>query len=147
MNQASQTTPRDEKAGRTGLSWKAALVAPLGAAIAGAAIYGAARLGRFTGNVGIYYAVVFGFFFTLYYLIPGGFKAHFNVPAGVDPTAADVAYFTVVAGTGCGFGDITGSTRVARILVTLQLIMVFAGVANIVPLGGTTFSYSQFVAE
>ena len=120
------------------------LAAPVLAVAAALGVTLAAKLGGFTGSVGVYHAAVFGFFWGLYYFIPGGFENNFNTPGPVG--TADVAYYTAVTHTTIGFGDIYPKTTPARLIVACHALLVFVALANIIPIGKTVFSYSTFTA-
>lgn len=111
------------------------------ALVAGAIIFVAARLARFTGTVVTYHAAVYMLFFGLYTMIPGGFAKHFAVPTDKPVGAADVAYYTMVTHSGVGYGDIYPKTTQARVLVTAHLFMAVMAIFNMVPLGSATLSY------
>lgn len=107
--------------------------------VAGAIMFAAARLARFTRTVALYHALVYAMFFGLYLMIPGGFTKHFNAPDTV--TTADIAYYTMVTHSGVGYGDIYPKTTPARVLVAAHLFLVILAIFNMVPLGDSTFSF------
>lgn len=125
------------------LSLRSLLAAPVFASAAAVGVLLAARLSGFTGSVGAYHAAVFGFFWAMYYFIPGGFEKHFNVPGPMG--ASDVAYYTAITHVTVGYGDVYPKTTAARLLVVAHVVLAFAVMANIVPVGSTVFSYSTFV--
>lgn len=122
------------------------------ALVAGAIMFGAARLARFTPAVGLYHGIVYATFFGLYLMLPGGFESHFYVPkdppkgSSTPPTmgAADIAYFTLVTHSGVGYGDIYPLTTTARVLVMAHLFCSILAVFNMVPVGENTLSYAKF---
>jgi voltage-gated potassium channel len=59
-------------------------------------------------------------FAAIYYVLAQSHPGYFNVP-GLDRT--DTLYFTVTVFTTVGFGDITATSQVSRIVVTLQMIL------------------------
>lgn len=67
----------------------------------------------FTANL-----VVFAAFTSLYMYID--MKKHFNVD---NPTITNAMYFSAVAQSGTGFGDITPQTSLARRLVILHIVL------------------------
>lgn len=66
-------------------------------------------------------AGLLAFFALLYWII--GMDRHFGT---ADAGLEDAAYFAVVAHTSVGFGDITPKTRLARMLVSLHVLAVWA---------------------
>ena len=70
----------------------------------------------------MYQCVVFAFFVTAYSAM--GFNANFSLP---DPKSAatplTVAYFTIAAQTTTGFGDIHASTDLARLMVSIHILL------------------------
>lgn len=75
----------------------------------------------------VYHALVYGAFFGLYMVMPGGFDKHFNVPTKKSMTIADVLYYTMVVHSTAGFGDIYPLTFYSRVVVTAHLGLVFLG--------------------
>lgn len=125
------------------------------ALVAGAIMFGAARLARFTPGVGVYHGIVYATFFGLYLMLPGGFESHFYIPVNSstkdgEPSAAkkmgaaDIAYFTLVTHSGVGYGDIYPLTTTARVLVMAHLFCSILAVFNMVPVGENTLSYAKF---
>ena len=112
--------------------------------VAGAIIFVAARLARFTGTVVTYHAALYMLFFGLYMMIPGGFAKHFNVPPDQPLGAADIAYYTMTTHSGVGYGDIYPKTTQARVLVAAHMFMVIMAVFNMVPLGTAILSYGAY---
>lgn len=119
------------------------------ALVAGAIMFGAARLARFTPGVGLYHGIVYATFFGMYLMLPGGFESHFYVPKDDSKTpktmgAADIAYFTLVTHSGVGYGDIYPLTTTARVMVMAHLFCSILAVFNMVPVGENTLSYAKF---
>lgn len=115
------------------------------ALVAGAIMFGAARLARFTPAVGLYHGIVWAAFFGVYLMLPGGFKAHFQVPdPKKDMGPADIAYFTLVTHSGVGYGDIYPLTTAGRLVVMAHLFCVILAVFNMVPVGENTVSFAAF---
>lgn len=112
-----------------------AVMAAVGAASIGFAVYMAARAAGVVGRPLIYHALVFGAFFGLYMVMPGGFEQNFNIPEKKKMTIADVIYYTSVVHSTAGFGDIYPTSFYARICVAAHLGLVFMGTANLIPLG------------
>lgn len=112
---------------------------------AGAIIFTAARLARFTAAVALYHGIVWAVFFSMYLMMPGGFPSHFNVPdAKSEMGPADIAYYTLVTHSGTGYGDIFPKTTAARIMVSAHVFMVILAVFNMVPVGQSTLSFGAF---
>ena len=126
------------------ISMYSALMALVGAFVAGLIVLLVAKVGKYTPGVGVYHAFIFGAFFAMYMFIPGGFEEHFATPTGA-VSASDVAYYTAVTHATIGYGDMYPKTQVARRLVMAHVFLVFIVAANIVPVGETVFSYAQFV--
>jgi len=63
----------------------------------------------------------------LYKYIPGGFENNFTRVDGLkgEPTWMDVLYMSAVTHTTTGFGDFLASTKTAKFLVTMHVILVF----------------------
>lgn len=104
---------------------------PIAAAV-GAGLFGIEKLGPFYKKSLAYQGTLFALFFVLYFTIPGGFRENFNMPN--DKTGkswTDVLYFTAVTHSSTGYGDIYPLTKRARALVTLHVMMAFAGAANV----------------
>lgn len=114
-----------------------AAMAALGAASIGGAVYLAARSAEVLGAKIIYHALVFGAFFGLYMVMPGGFEKNFNLPAKKKMTIADVIYYTMVVHSTAGFGDIYPTSFYARAVVATHLGLVFLGTAALIPIGGS----------
>lgn len=105
----------------------------------------AAKLGRFTPFVFMYHALVWAAFLGMYLSLPGGFKAHFNVPdSKKDMKSADIAYYCLVTHAGVGYGDIYPVTTGARMLVSCHIFLAMLAIFNMVPLGKTTVSYGGY---
>ena len=111
----------------------------IAAAMGGGAVLLASMFGRFTPMAGIYHAVIYAVFFTLYTMIPGGFAANFQTP-GKSVSSGDVAFFTAVTHTTIGYGDMYPKTSTARRLVLLHMVLVFVATASIIPIGGSSSS-------
>lgn len=110
---------------------------PVSALAFAACVFLAAVAGRTLHFALLYHAVVFGLFFGIYNFLPGGFEKHFNIPSQTKTmTPSDIFYFTVIAHTGTGFGDVFPVTFPARVLVSLQVLFSFLHVANLLPMGG-----------
>ncbi len=94
----------------------------------------ATKAARFMKYALIYHAVVFGFFFMIYRLIPGGFRSHFNVPdAKKKFQSSATLYYTAVVHSTTGFGDIYPTTWIGDMIVTIHIALVF--LANFLPFG------------
>ena len=100
-----------------------------------------ANVARFMPYALLYHVIIFGFFWAMYQVLPGGFKKNFNTPTlssadnkwkGDGPS--DVAYYTMVMHTSTGFGDVFPITWIARVLVMTHLALVFMSVANLLPI-------------
>jgi hypothetical protein len=113
-----------------------AAIAPLlGSLGIGLAVFVAAAFSQLVRWGLIYHLVVFCMFMALYATTPGGFTKHFNVPKGAKSMGfADLAYYTMVAHSTTGFGDIYPLTTYARTLVSAHLALVFLASASILPL-------------
>jgi hypothetical protein len=117
------------------ISWKSVVFATLISSGLAFAMYEIDGTGTFFRRATLYHATLYAFYATLYSMIPGGFSSHFSSPTkdfGGSPI--DIAYFTAVAQTSSGFGDVYPSTRAARMLVTSHIVLSFAGVANLLAL-------------
>lgn len=80
--------------------------------------------------------IVFGFFYLLLEtLAPGSFALH-----GSPPDVASFVYFSFVALSTCGFGDITATAPFARAIVVIEII---TGVTYVAVLIGRLISASQ----
>lgn len=106
-------------------------MAAMGAASIALAVYVAARFAGVVRMPLMYHAIVYGAFFGLYMVMPGGFEKHFNIPEKKKMTVADVMYYTTVVHSTAGFGDIYPLTFYARTVVTLHLGL--ALLASLVP--------------
>lgn len=115
--------------------WYAALMAGLGAAAFGVAVWTAARLSNLARTQLLYHGIVFGTFFGLYMVMPGGFEKHFNMPAAKKMTVADVMYYTSVVHSTAGFGDIYPTSFWARAVVATHLGLVFLATASMISFG------------
>ena len=113
-----------------------AMMAAVGAASIGLAVYLAAKAAGVVGSPLIYHSLVFGAFFGLYMVMPGGFENNFNVPEKKKLTIADVIYYTAVVHSTAGFGDIYPTSFYSRFCVAVHLGLVFVGTAGLIPLGG-----------
>lgn len=111
------------------LAWGA-----LGAGAIFLAVLAAGSLGGFVKMPLLYHSLVFGTFFGLYMMMPGGFSKNFNVPTKTKMGIADILYYTMVVHSTCGFGDMYPLTFYARSCVTTHLGLVFLGVANLIPM-------------
>lgn len=110
------------------------LMAAVGALSIALAVYMAARFAGVVRVPLIYHALVFGAFFGVYMVMPGGFEKHFNVPTNSENrkmSVADVIYYTTVVHSTAGFGDIYPLTNYARAAVSLHLGLAF--MATLVP--------------
>jgi hypothetical protein len=114
--------------------YSAAMTA-MGAAAIGCAVFVAARAAGVISAPLMYHALVFGSFFGLYMVMPGGFDRNFNVPEKKRMTIADVLYYTMVVHSTAGFGDIYPTSFYARACVAAHLGLVFLGTASLIPLG------------
>lgn len=123
---------------RAMISFRSIAIATLvSAALTIVAYWTFARGGNFVEKAVAYHVAIFSFFTVAYYLAPGGFGSHFQVPEIVgDGSFWDVAYFSTVTHTTTGFGDIIPVTRGARIMVMCHMIACFIGIANLVVLSG-----------
>lgn len=111
-----------------------AAMAAMGAAAIGLAVYVAAQSAQIVSTKLMYQALVFGAFFGLYMVMPGGFEKNFNIPEKKKMTIADVLYYTAVVHSTAGFGDIYPTSFYARICVAAHLGLVFMGTAGLVPM-------------
>lgn len=112
-------------------------MAALGASAIGTTVYIAAKSADVLSNPLLYHALLFGLFFGIYMVMPGGFEANFNIPqTNKKMTIADVIYYTMVVHSTAGFGDIYPLTFYARACVSAHLGFVFLGTANLIKLGG-----------
>lgn len=118
------------------------LVAPLlGSVVMAVMAFVVANVARFMPYALLYHVIIFGFFWGMYQVLPGGFKKNFNTPTinSDDKTwkgdgPSDVAYYTMVMHTSTGFGDVFPITWIARVLVLTHLALVFMSVANLLPI-------------
>ena len=111
-------------------------MAALGAMAFGCAVYFAARFAGVVSLPLMYHVLIYGAFFGVYMVMPGGFDKHFNVPEKKKMNVADVAYYTIVVHSTAGFGDIYPLTFWGRAVVTAHLGLVFLATAGLLPLGG-----------
>lgn len=107
-------------------------MAALGSASVGLAVFVASRLSGAFKLALMYHALVYGFFFGIYMVMPGGFAKNFNVPEPKRMNVADVLYYTIVVHSTAGFGDIYPTTAYARLMVSLHLGLVFLQTAGLV---------------
>lgn len=114
--------------------WYSVAMAATGAVAFGLVLYTAAKFAGVVSVPLLYHAVVYGIFFGLYMVMPGGFEKNFNVPEKKKMTLADVSYYTMVVHSTAGFGDIYPTSFWARAVVTTHLGLVFLGVAGLIPL-------------
>jgi len=113
-----------------------AAMAMMGAGLIGLCVFVAAKATGILGEKIMYQAVVFGAFFGLYMVMPGGFERNFNMPEKKKMNIADVLYYTMVVHSTAGFGDIYPISFYARICVAAHLGLVFLGTAGLLTLGG-----------
>ncbi|NBU16668.1 MAG: hypothetical protein EBS48_06595 [Actinobacteria bacterium] len=106
----------------------------LGAGLIGVTVFLAGRAAGVLGDKLLYQAIVFGAFFGLYMVMPGGFETNFNTPEKKKMTIADVLYYTMVVHSTAGFGEIYPTTFYARICVATHLGLVFLGTAGLLSL-------------
>lgn len=113
---------------------------------AGTIIYAAASAASFTQSVVLYHGIVYAVFFGLYLTIPGGFRKHFRVADDIkgEPSAGDVAYYTMITHSGVGYGDMYPQTTAARVLVATHIFFAILAIFNMVPIGKSVFSYASF---
>lgn len=126
----------------TFVSVKSATLATIFSTVAGIAVYlGLYPFGIFVREMMTYHTVLLVLFTVLYYLAPGGFESHFNVPqlknvSDKDQKTrfSDVLYYSTVTHASVGYGDIYPLTRGARLTVMLHILLSFMGVANLIVL-------------
>lgn len=126
---------------------RASLVTALAMAlVAGVVVFISASAAKFTKSVLLYHVIIWFVFFGLYMSVPGGFRAHFTMPGDEKekPSAADIAYYTMITHSGAGYGDIYPKTTPARILVSTHLFFTILAIFNMVPLGKSVFSYAAY---
>lgn len=104
-----------------------------GAAAIGLAVYVAANATNIVSSKLMYHALVFGAFFGLYMVLPGGFQKNFNTPENKKMTVADVLYVTSVLHTTVGLGDVYPLTFVGRCAVSAHVGLVFLATAGLLP--------------
>jgi len=132
----STTTKRTTIFGTTmPAGWYSFLMAGVGAVAFAGALYTAAKFAGIVKVPLIYHALVYGAFFGLYMVMPGGFEKHFNIPEKKKMNVADVAYYTMVVHSTAGFGDIYPTSFWARTVVSTHLGLVFLATASLIPLG------------
>lgn len=107
------------------------MMAAVGAAGIGLTVYLAARFAGVVRLPIIYHGIVFGVFYGLYMVMPGGFEKHFNVPEKKKMTLADVLYYSLVVHSTAGFGDIYPTSFYGRTVVSAHLGLVL--LASLVP--------------
>lgn len=112
-----------------------AIMAAAGAGAFGLTLYIAARAAGILSTPLLYHSFVFGAFFGLYMVMPGGFDKHFNIPEKKTMSVADVAYYSMVVHSTAGFGDIYPISFWSRSVVATHLGLVFLGTAGLIPLG------------
>lgn len=99
----------------------------------GASVFGAARFANIVTVPLLYHAIVFGVFFGLYMVSPGGFAKNFNIPDKRPMGAGDIAYYTMVVHSTTGFGDMYPKTFWGRLVVCLHIGLVFLATAGLLP--------------
>lgn len=117
--------------------WYAAVMAGLGALGFGAAVWTAMRLSGIARTQLLYHGIIFGAFFGLYMVMPGGFEKNFNLPAAKKMTVADVMYYTTVVHSTAGFGDIYPTSFWARSVVSTHLGLVFLATSSMISFGSS----------
>lgn len=141
MTKLKTTTPPSSNTvkvfGTTMPSWLYSLgMSTLGALAFGVSLYVAARFADIVSRPLMYHGIIYGAFFGLYMVMPGGFEKHFNVPVVKKRMdVADVAYYTIVVHSTAGFGDIYPTSFWARSVVTAHLSLVFLATAGLLKLG------------
>lgn len=109
-----------------------ALMAVLGGLFFMGAVYFAAQAADVLRGKLFFHALVFGAFFGLYSVMPGGFESNFNLPEKKGKMSiADVAYYTMVVHSTAGFGDIYPTSFYARSCVATHLGLVFLATTGI----------------
>lgn len=105
-----------------------------GAAAIGLGVYLAARAANIVSSKLMYHALVFGAFFGLYMVMPGGFNKNFNSPGKATMTVADVIYYTFTVHTSTGFGEFTPMSFYSRCVVAAHMGLAFVATAGLIPL-------------
>lgn len=108
------------------------LMAGLGALSIGLTVWFSAKVSNVFSIALLYHALVFGAFFGLYMVMPGGFEKNFNMPdAKKKMDVSDVLYYSIVVHSTAGFGDLFPITSYARMVVSAHLGMVL--LASLLP--------------
>lgn len=116
--------------------WYAAIMAGGGALAFGFAVLMAMKFAGVVRTPLLYHTIIFGAFFGLYMVMPGGFENNFNLPEKKVMTVADVMYYTMVVHSTAGFGDIYPKSFWARAVVSTHLGLVFLATGSLLALGG-----------